>query len=53
MLIATFGPTTGWVGKTITWDEGVFTLAGHGVVTAADVLKYDGHPSELLNTLKC
>ncbi len=42
MVIATFGPTTGWVGKTITYDEGRFTLEGHGPVTARDVAGYDG-----------
>jgi hypothetical protein len=45
MLIATFGPTTAWQGKLITWAEGAFMLEGHGVVTAADVMEYDrqGH----------
>ncbi len=45
MVIATFGPTTGWVGKTITYDEGRFTLEGHGPVTAQGVVEYDrsGH----------
>ena len=42
MIIATFNATTAWAGKAIAWDEGVFTLEGHGAVTAADVLKYDG-----------
>ena len=41
MLIATFAETTGWAGKTITWDEGAFTLEGHGAITAGDVLHYD------------
>jgi hypothetical protein len=41
MLIATFGPTTAWQGVRITWAEGVFTLEGHGTVTAADVMEYD------------
>lgn len=47
MLIATFNPATGWAGKTITYDNGVFTLEGHGVISAADVLTYDrqGHIS--------
>ena len=47
MLIATFGPSTSWSGKTITYDNGVFTLEGHGVISAADVLTYDrqGHIS--------
>ncbi len=45
MLVATFGPTTGWAGRTITFYEGSFTLEGHGFVTARDVLEYDrqGH----------
>lgn len=45
MVIATFGPTTAWVGKTITYDAGLFVLEGHGPITAADVLEYDrqGH----------
>lgn len=41
MLVATFGPTTGWSGKTITYEADVFTLEGHGTITAADVLSYD------------
>lgn len=45
MLIATFGPSTGWHGKTITYDAGRFTLEGHGEIPAAGVLDYDrqGH----------
>lgn len=45
MLIATFGPSTAWVGKTIDYDDGRFTLEGHGPISAADVLAYDqqGH----------
>lgn len=45
MLIATFGPTTAWVGKRITWDHGVFTVEGEGPVTAAHIMEYDrqGH----------
>lgn len=45
MLIATFGPTTGWSGKSITFDNEQFTLEGHGPISAADVLTYDrqGH----------
>jgi hypothetical protein len=45
MLIATFGPTTGWVGKKITRDRDAFVLEGHGVITAKDVMEYDrqGH----------
>lgn len=41
MLIATFGPSTGWAGKTIDYEGGVFTLEGHGQITASDVLAYD------------
>ncbi|GEM_PF-2305955 len=45
MIIATFGPATEWVGKTITREGDVFTLEGHGVITATDVMEYDqqGH----------
>jgi hypothetical protein len=45
MLIATFGPGTGWAGKTITREGDVFTLEGHGSITPADVMGYDrqGH----------
>lgn len=45
MLIATFGPTTGWVGKTITYDDQQFVLEGHGPIAAQAVLDYDqqGH----------
>ena len=42
MLIATFGPTTQWVGKTITYENGLFTLEGHGPIPAHGVLDYDG-----------
>jgi hypothetical protein len=47
MVIATFGPSTGWAGKTIAYEEGTFALEGHGSITAADVLEYDreGHLS--------
>ena len=41
MLVATFGPTTGWQGKQITHDGASFFLEGHGVITAGDVLSYD------------
>ena len=40
-LVATFGPTTGWSGKVITWEGGVFTLQDYGPITAADVQTYD------------
>lgn len=45
MLIATFNSATGWAGKTIDYDDGRFTLEGHGPISAADVLAYDrqGH----------
>lgn len=45
MIIATFGPTTGWAGKTITREGEVFTLEDHGPISAADVMEYDrqGH----------
>ena len=41
MVIATFNSATGWVGKTITFDNDVFTLEGHGPVSPASVLTYD------------
>jgi hypothetical protein len=41
MLVATFGPTTGWHGKQITHEAGSFILEGHGVITASDVLSYE------------
>jgi hypothetical protein len=45
IVVATFGPTTGWVGKTISYEDGRFSLDGEGPLTAADVLAYDrqGH----------
>jgi Photosynthesis system II assembly factor YCF48 len=45
MVIATFGPSTGWVGKTIAYEDGRFTLEGQGPISAANVLTYDrqGH----------
>ena len=45
MIIATFGPSTGWAGKTISYDDGRFNLEGHGAISARDVLTYDqqGH----------
>jgi len=45
LVIATFGPTTAWVGKTIEFRDGQFALEDHGPVTAADVLVYheQGH----------
>lgn len=41
MLVATFGPTTGWAGRQITWDGTRFVLAGHGPITAAGLVEYD------------
>ena len=45
MLVATFGPTTGWAGKSISYDNAEFVLEGVGVISAAAVLEYDrqGH----------
>lgn len=45
MLVATFGPSTGWAGRAITYDSGLFLLADHGPITPADVMQYDrqGH----------
>jgi hypothetical protein len=41
VVIATFNSTTGWADKTITYDNGVFTLEGQGPITARDVISYD------------
>src|SRR5450759_2698596 len=41
LIVATFGPTTGWVGKTISYEGGAFTLEGVGPLSAPDVLTYD------------
>jgi hypothetical protein len=45
MLIATFGPTTAWVGKRITRQGDAFVLEGHGPISAGDIMEYDrqGH----------
>ena len=45
MVIATFGPSTAWVGKTITFENGQFILEGKGPIPAVSVLAYDreGH----------
>jgi len=45
MLVATFGPTTTWVGKTVTYADGAFVLEGHGPIGAQDVFEYErqGH----------
>jgi hypothetical protein len=47
MVIATFNESTGWVGKTITYDGQRFVLEGFGPVTAQAVLEYgrQGHLS--------
>ena len=41
MVIATFGPSTGWSGRSITYDAGQFVLEGHGPISAANVNNYD------------
>jgi hypothetical protein len=45
MLIATFGPTTAWVGKQITHEGDAFVLEDHGPISAGDIMEYDrqGH----------
>lgn len=45
MIIATFGAGTGWVGKTITYENDAFVLEGFGSIRAADLMEYDrqGH----------
>lgn len=45
MIIATFGPSTGWAGKTIIYEAGRFALEGHGNLSTSDVMAYDaqGH----------
>jgi photosystem II stability/assembly factor-like uncharacterized protein len=43
MLIATFGPSTGWAGKTVTREGEYFILEDHGPITAVDVMEYDRH----------
>jgi len=45
MLIATFGPTTAWVGKQITREGNGFVLEGHGPISASDIMEHDrqGH----------
>ena len=40
MLIATFGPSTAWAGRSITHEFAVFILADHGRISADDVLAY-------------
>jgi hypothetical protein len=43
VLVAVFNPTTGWAGRTITYDEArrQFVLQGHGHISAQSVLDYD------------
>jgi hypothetical protein len=41
MLVATFGPTTTWVDKTVTCADGAFVLEGHGPIRAKGVFEYE------------
>ena len=41
MLIATFNASTGWRGKTITFEDDHFVLEGHGHVSPKNIMKYD------------
>ena len=41
MLIATFGPSTGWLGRTIVFENNVFVLQDHGPISPSDVMLYD------------
>jgi hypothetical protein len=41
VLIATFLPTTSWVGVRITCEGSAFVLEGHGPISAGDVMDYD------------
>ena len=45
MIIATFGASTAWLGKTITFDDGRFTLEDLGQIQPQAVVEYDrqGH----------
>jgi S1-C subfamily serine protease len=40
--VATFNESTHWTNRTIGFFGGNFVLEGHGLITAADVLDYDG-----------
>jgi len=40
-VVATFGPTMGWAGKTIAYLNQQFVLEGHGPISAEGVLEYD------------
>ena len=42
LVVATFGASTAWCGKTIVFSDGVFLLEDHGPIRATDVLTYDG-----------
>jgi hypothetical protein len=41
MIIARFGPSTAWNGRTIAWEDGRFVLQDHGEVPAQSLLDYD------------
>jgi hypothetical protein len=41
MVLATFGSSTAWEGRTISSVDGAFALEGHGPITAQDVMQYD------------
>lgn len=41
MIIARFGPSTAWLGRTIAWEDGRFVLQDHGEVPAQALLDYD------------
>jgi hypothetical protein len=45
MLIATFGQTTAWAGRRITYEDDTFVLEGHGTITTTGIMEYDrqGH----------
>ena len=45
VVVATFGPSTGWVGKTILYENHEFVLEGLGPIAAEAVLEFDrqGH----------
>ena len=45
MLVATFGPSTTWGGKSITYEDGQFVLEGQGPITVWSLTEYDrqGH----------
>jgi hypothetical protein len=41
MRIATFGPTSGWVGRRITRDGEVFVTQGHGEIPPLVIMEND------------